>query len=237
MLVKNWMSTDLISVDAEGSIQDAAKLIKSSNLSLLPVIERGYLVGVVTEKDMKRAIGAEASSLDIHELLFLIASFKIRDIMTKNPISIPYDATIEEAAQIMLDNKISAAPVVDEKGTLKGIIKEHDIFRVMVSLTGVRNKGIQFAFQLEDRPLSIKEVTDIIRRYGCRIVSIMSTIHEDTGYRHVYIRACDCGRHRLDDMKEELTSKVNLLYMVDHGEKKKELYKEYSRPPAEWFLG
>lgn len=237
MLVKNWMSKDMVTVDADGSIQDAAKLIKSYNLILLPVMERGYLVGVVTEKDMKRAIGAEASSLDIHELLFLIGNTKIKDVMTKHPITIPYDATIEEAAEIMLDKKISAAPVVDEKGTLKGIIKEHDIFRVMVSLTGVRNKGIQFALQLEDRPLSIKEVTDIIRRYGCRVVSIMSTIHEDTGYRHVYIRACDCDRQRLEKMKEELKSKANLLYMVDHGEKKKELYKEYPRPPAEWFLG
>jgi len=237
MLVKNWMSTDMVTVDAEGSIQDATKLIKSYNLSLLPVMERGNLVGVVTEKDMKKAIGEEASSLDIHELLFLISSFKIKDIMTKNPITIPYDATIEEAAQILLDEKISAAPVVDENGTLKGVIKEHDIFRVMVSFTGVRNKGIQFAFQLEDRPLSINEVTDIIRRYGCRVISIMSTIHQDTGYRHVYIRACDCDRQRIEEMKEELQSKVNLLYMVYHGEKKKEFYKEDLKPPAEWFIG
>ncbi|MFP4087956.1 MAG: CBS domain-containing protein [Desulfobacteraceae bacterium] len=95
--------------------------------------------------------------------------------MTKNPITVPFDFTVEEAAEVLMKNKICGAPVVDETGEVVGTITKEDMFRVLISLTGVGRRGIQFAFQVEDSPGSIKEVADIIRRYGGRMVSILST--------------------------------------------------------------
>ncbi len=65
----------------------------------------------------------------------------------------------------------------------------------------------------------------------------MSTSANQEGYRHVYIRACDCDRERLKQLKEELKAKANLLYLVDHMEKKKEIFQEYVRPSATWITG
>ena len=237
MLVKNWMSKKVITVDVNDSMYHAAKLLKENNIRGLPVMKNGKLVGVVTDRDLKRASASDANTLDIHELLFLIEKIKVKKVMTKDPITIPLDYTIEEAAEILLDNKLTGAPVVDNEGELVGVITQTDIFRVLVSFTGVKKGGIQFGFLLEDRPGSIKEVADIMRKYGCRIISIMSTSDGQAGYRHVYIRICNCDHEKVEKLKEGLKAKANMLYMVDHVEKKKEVYQEYARPSASWFVG
>jgi acetoin utilization protein AcuB len=237
VLVKNWMTKDPITVDVNDSMQTAAKLLKENNIRGLPVMKNGKLIGIVTDRDLKRASASDANTLDIHELLFLIEKIKIKEVMTKNPITIPVDSTIEEAAEVLLDNKFSRLPVVYNDGNLVGIITQTDIFRVLVSLTGVREKGIQFAFLLEDRPGSIKEVADIVRKYDCRMVSIMSSSEGQEGLRHVYIRVCDCDRENLDQLKEDLKAHSKLLYAADHVEKTREFYQDYQRPSASWVVG
>ena len=225
MLVKNWMSKTVITVDQDDSMQEATRLIKKHNIRMLPVMKKGELVGIVTDRDLKRASASDASTLEIHELLYLISQIKVRQIMRKNPITVPLDYTIEETAEILLTNKISGAPVVDSKGMIVGAITQIDLFKALISLTGISQEGIQVAFQLEDRSGSIKEVADIIREYGGRIVSILSTydlIRE--GYRKVYIRINGVDRHRFTQLKAALKEKATLLYIVDHRENKREIY-------------
>ena len=139
----------------------------------------------------------------------------------------PPDFTVEETAEVLQKNKISGAPVVDADGQIVGTITQTDLFRVLISLTGVGNKGIQFGLQVEDRPGSIKEVADIIRRYGGRMVSILSSYDQvSEGYRKVYIRMRSIERTELQNLKQELESKAGLLYMVDHSENNREIFSE-----------
>jgi acetoin utilization protein AcuB len=225
MLVKNWMSKKVVMVDANDSMQDASRLLKENNIRMLPVMEKGKLVGVITDRDVKRASASDATTLEVHELLYLISKIKVRDIMTKNPITIPANFTVEETAEVLLNKKISGAPVVDEKGQVVGIITQIDLFKVLISLTGVGKRGIQFAFQVEDRPGSIKEVADIIRKYGGRMVSILTSYENVTpGHRKVYIRMYGVDRQKIGVLKEELRQKAQLLYLVDHKENRREVF-------------
>jgi acetoin utilization protein AcuB len=225
MLVKNWMSKDVITVNEDDSMQDALKLIKQHSIRMIPVLKSGQLVGVVTDRDLKRASASDATTLDVHELLYLISKIKVKNIMSKNPISVPPDLTVEETAEVLLNNKISGAPVVDDTGKVVGTITQTDLFRVLIALTGVGKRGIQFAFQAEDRPGSIKELADIIRRYGGRMVSILSSYENvPAGYRKVYIRMHGIERSKLPILKQELAKAATLLYLVDHRENKRELF-------------
>ena len=225
MLVKNWMSKDVITVNEDDSMQDALKLMKQHNIRMLPVLKNGSLVGVVTDRDLKRASASDATTLDVHELLYLISKIKVKNIMVKNPISVPPDLTVEETAQVLLNNKISGAPVVDDSGQVVGTITQTDLFRVLIALTGIGKRGIQFAFQTEDRPGSIKDLADIIRRYGGRMVSILTSYENvPAGYRKVYIRMHDVERSRLKSLKEELARTATLLYLVDHRENRREIF-------------
>ncbi len=225
MLVKDWMTKTVVTMDMEESMQEAIRLMKDHDIHMLPVMKRGQLVGIVTDRDVKRSSASDATTLEIHELLFLISKIKVKDIMTKDPITVAYDYTIEETAELLLKNKISGAPVLNGAGELVGTITKADIFRALISLTGVGSRGIQFAFQIEDRPGSIREVADIIRSYGGRMVSILSSYEGvPKGYRRVYIRMYGIDRLKLPRLKDELREKATILYVVDHRENKREIY-------------
>jgi acetoin utilization protein AcuB len=225
MLVKNWMSKNVITVDEKDSMQDAMKHLKEHDIRMLPVMKKGKLVGIVTDRDLKKASASDATTLEVHELLYLLTKIKVRDIMTRDVITVPPDYTVEETAQVLQKNRISGAPVVDDSGQLVGTITQTDLFRVLISLTGIGNGGIQFGFQVEDRPGSIKEVADIIRIYGGRMVSILSSYDDlAEGYRKVYIRMRSIERARLQMLIQDLRTKATLLYMVDRRENKREIY-------------
>ena len=225
MLVKNWMSKPAITIDADASMHDAIKLLKDHNIKMLPVMEKGNLVGIVTDRDIKRASASDATSLEIHELLYLISKIKIREIMTKNPITVPQDYTVEETAEILLKHKISGVPVVDQFSDVIGTITQNDIFRILISLTGAEKRGIQFGVEVEDRPGSTKEVTDIIREYGGRMASILTSYDmAPEGYRRVYIRMYGIDRFKINKLKEAIGEKATLLYLIDRREVHRETF-------------
>lgn len=227
MLVKNWMSKNVVTIDANDAMQDAMRVLKEHGIRMLPVMKKGKLVGIVTDRDLKKASASDATTLEIHELLYLLTKIKVKDIMTRDPIAVPPDYTVEETAQVLLDSKISGAPVVDDYGQVVGIITQTDLFRVLISLTGIGNGGIQFGFQVEDKPGSIKEVADVIRAFGGRMVSILTSYDDvPNGYRKVYIRMHSIERSQLQKLKNNLSEKAALLYVIDHLENNREIYSE-----------
>jgi acetoin utilization protein AcuB len=225
MLVRNWMNPTVISTEAQASMAEALNLMKENQIKTLPVFDRETLVGVVTDRDLKRASASDATLLEIHELLHALTRIKVRDIMSRNPITIPDTYTVEEAAEVLRDHHISGAPVMDAKGRMVGMISQNDLFNALMSLTGVKRRGIHLAFEVEDRPGSIKDLADIIRRYGGRMASILSSYDRaPQGFRHVYIRAYQVNRDKTDAMIEELQAAAKLRYMVDHREKRREIF-------------
>jgi len=215
MLVKGWMTSDVITVDEETSMMKASQIMKENNIRRLPVMRKGKLVGMVTDRDIKEASPSKATTLDVHELYYLLSELKLKDIMRKNLVTVGPEETVEKAAVKMLEHRISGLPVVNDKGKVVGVITQGDIFKVLVSLTGVYRGGIQFAFNLEDRPGSIKDVADIIRKHGGRMVSILSSYDMcEENCRHVYIRIKDMAEDKLKALTEELDKNFILLYAV-----------------------
>ena len=225
MLVKNWMSNNVISINIDNSIQDATGLLKQYHIRMLPVVKNDRLVGIITDRDLKKASASDATSLEIHELLFLLTKIKIKDIMTQDPITVNPDWTVEETAELLLKHKISGIPVVDGKKSVVGVITQTDLFRVLISLTGIETGGIQFGFRIKDKPGSIKNIADVIRGFGGKMVSILSSYDKvPDGYRMVYIRMRNIERSRLDALKKSFEGKATLLYMIDHRENLREIF-------------
>jgi acetoin utilization protein AcuB len=189
-------------------------IMKEKRIRTLPVVNReGRLVGIVTDRDLKDASPSKATSLNVYELNFLISKLKIKDIMTHDLVSVGPDETIEFAAILMLDNKISALPVIKQDESLVGIITQTDIFQALVNITGAYTGGIQFAFSLDDRPGSIKEVADEIRSFDGRIVSILSTQENaEEGHHNVYIRIQPLAKERTEKLLKALEAKFYVLY-------------------------
>ena len=225
MLVRKWMSKEVITVNTDETMQHAIGLLKEYNIRMLPVMNNKKLAGIVTDRDLKRASASDAISFEIQEMRHLIGKIKVQDIMTPNPITVPWDFTVEETADVLLKNKISGVPVTGPKGDLVGVITHSDICNVLVSLAGIGKRGIQMAIQIEDRPGSMKGITRAIRDLGGRMVSILTSYENvPDGFRNVYIRFFDLDRNVLKTLKENITEIAKLLYIVDHRENKREIF-------------
>jgi acetoin utilization protein AcuB len=225
MLIRYWMHQPAITVERKESLQDAIHLMKEHRIRRLPVTDKGALCGILTDRDVKRASASDATTLDIHELLYLISKIKVASIMTRKVHTIHQDWTIEEAAALLLTHKISGAPVVNDKGRLVGVITQTDIFRATLYITGLEKRGVHVALLLEDTPGSIMQIVNLVREYEGRMASILSTYEKaPAGYRRVYLRFYDVPRERLDDLLELLRSKARLRYLVDHREDRRLIF-------------
>jgi len=225
MLVKNWMSKDVVTVESDDSMQNAIYILKEKNIKMLPVVEKGNIVGIITDRDLKKASPSDATTLDMHELLFLVSKIKVRELMKKPVHTVPLDFTIEEAAAVLLEKRISGLPVVDEDGQLVGIITRSDIFQLIISLTGLGKKGIQFALRIKDMPGPIKEVRELVHEYKGRTASIMTSgENAPDGFLNIYFRVYNIDRKELPALIEEIEKKGRILYVVDHRENTRTIY-------------
>ena len=135
MQVEQWMNRDLVSVTPDESFRTAMHLIRQKGIRHLPVVEGKRLVGIVTDRDLRQAAPSGATSLSIHELHYILEKLTIREIMTKEVVSVRPDQTVDDAALLLLGHRIGGLPVVRE-GELVGIITETDILQAFLQLRG-----------------------------------------------------------------------------------------------------
>ena len=145
MLIKDWMAQNPVTITEDTSMIKAIHIMKERRFRRLPVVAQGKLVGMVTDRDLKEASPSKATTLDVHELYYLLAELQVQEIMSRNPVSVSQDDTVERAAQIMLEHTISGLPVVDATGKVVGIITQSDVFRAFMHITGMLQGGVQFA--------------------------------------------------------------------------------------------
>lgn len=227
MLVKKWMTKNVITVDADDSMQHAIHILKEHKLRLLPVMDKGSLVGIISDGDLKKASPSDATSLDIHELIYLTSKIKIKDLMKKNPLRISPDTSAEEAAAIMLEKRVSGLPVTDGSGKLIGIITKSDIFRLLISLTCLAGRGIQIAIQLKDDPGSIKEMREIVHKHKGRTASVLSSSEKSPeGFINVYLRIYDIDRDMIQNILEDMKSFGKILYVIDHRDNTRQIFED-----------
>jgi len=186
MFVRWRMTPNPIVIDPETSILDALHIMKEKKVRRLPVVAHGKLVGIVTEKDLRESPSLKATSLSIFELNYLLAKTPVSEVMTKDPITVTPDTTIEEAAVIMRDNQISGLPVVDD-GKIVGIVTETDIFDMLVKLLGFRN-GARFTLHIENRVGAVADLAGIFKDLGINIISIVAFEEEREEEGNVVVR-------------------------------------------------
>ncbi|ABB37566.1 CBS domain containing membrane protein [Oleidesulfovibrio alaskensis G20] len=213
MLIRDWMSRDVISATPEMSMMRAAKLMKEHSFDRLPIVDKdNKLVGIISDRDIKEASPSKATTLDVHELYYLLSEIKVNDIMTRDVVAAKPDDTVENAALVMLERDFSGMPVVDDDGRLTGIITDKDIFKVLLSITGARHGGVQFGFLLPNSPGTLKPIVDTLREHKARITSILTFEDRDDGMRQVFIRIRPMDRSDENTLIEQLKSRYRVTY-------------------------
>jgi len=174
MRIRDVMTKNPITVDSETLVLDAQKIMKENNIRRLPVVDKGTLVGIVTQHDLLQASPSPATSLSIHELNYLLAKMKVKEVMKKNPITLSPDTPFEEALRFGQDKKIGSFPVMD-KGKLIGIITESDIVRFLTRALGLREEGSRVTIEgLGGRLGDLEKIIGIANQHQTIILSMIS---------------------------------------------------------------
>ncbi|NYT68386.1 CBS domain-containing protein [Pusillimonas noertemannii] len=130
------MSTKVVTIEAGDTLLHATRTMKDNKIKHLPVVDRaGSLVGIVTDRDLKRASASDATTLEVHELLYLLDKVTIDTIMRKNVVTIDKGTALKQAAQMMVEKGIGCLPVMDGK-QLAGIVTRTDVLRYFAGLDG-----------------------------------------------------------------------------------------------------
>jgi len=152
--IEEFMNKDVVYLRPDDSVFDAAKIFSELRISGAPVVDGGEIIGVITESDIIKfmdvkisdlpgvggaslanlilaIIGLQKLRVDFKKELEFVASSKVSEVMSKNPITITADKTILDVASVMQDNDINRLPVVSE-GKLVGIVARADIIKALV---------------------------------------------------------------------------------------------------------
>ena len=133
MKVREIMIQPALTVGTEMPVLEAQQLMASHRIRHLPVTDGGRLMGIITDRDIRLNLPSPATSLSVWEVNYLLARLTVGSVMRHAVITVDSDRDAAQAAQIMLDHKIGALPVVDG-GVIVGIVTETDMLRAFATM-------------------------------------------------------------------------------------------------------
>ena len=188
MFVSRSMTHKVISIDPDTGIFDAQELMAENKIRHLPVTAPdGRLIGIVTDRDIRSALpykffkksSSEEKKNDVSQL-------KIKDIMTRDAITISPTYTIQDALLIIQDANVGALPVVDEDGILKGIISVRDLLRAFINVLGIGEPGTLLCILVEEKVGQLKKIVDAITEENISFGSVLVARYWEKDMRAVF---------------------------------------------------
>ena len=209
MFVRDRMSSPAVTVTPDTPCQDALQLMGDHQLRLLPVLNHGgKLVGIVSKDDLPSTSPSPAVRLSAFEQHYLLRNLQIREVMNEVVICTTPDAPVEEVARLMVNNKVSGLPVVDDLGHVVGVITETDIFETFVEMFGGGHPGLRLTLTIPERRDVLLELCKAVFDQGASFVSV-GTYHDAvSGGRGLIIKVQDASRDQLMDTLEALGDHV-----------------------------
>ncbi|MEA2083275.1 MAG: CBS and ACT domain-containing protein [Thermodesulfobacteriota bacterium] len=217
MLIKEWMSRDLVIVDENTSLMRATRVMKENNIRRLPVLGSGKLAGILSDRDVKDASPSKMTAMDIHEFYYFLSEMKVKDAMTSTPLTLYQDDLLERAAILMLKNKISGVPVLDESGNLVGLLSSTDVVRGFIHSTGIEEGTILIVFNLQDEPGWVTGVIKVLRENNASVIGIRTDYKDaQEGMKKVAVRINLPDKEKFDKLIDTLSDEYEIIYhMLD----------------------
>jgi acetoin utilization protein AcuB len=190
LLVRDWMSRNLVTLSPKASVAEALTLCRERRIRHIPILEEGRLVGIVSDRDLRDA----SPALGDPERTRTLQEIRVGDVMTREVITADPRDSIENAAQEMYELKIESLVVVAERPAaderraaadeeLLGIVTSSDVMRALVMLAGLPDPGCRIEVRAPNRAGILAEVAGKIRDLGVDIVSVLSDPDRRSGYR------------------------------------------------------
>ncbi|MCR5834745.1 MAG: CBS domain-containing protein [Selenomonadaceae bacterium] len=202
MFVASRMTKHPVSVTSDTTIQQADRLMKKNKFHRMIVVDDGKLVGYFSDRDIMRVAPSPATTLSKFEIRSLLDKISVRDIMHSKVITVNEDATIEEAALIMYNNKVGGLPVISDVGTVVGIITATDILKTFIEVMGLPGGKTRLTLEVDNKVGVMADITKIFADNGINIDSFITCRQSDSRYDLVI---------RLDDNAKGFDTVMKIL--------------------------
>lgn len=207
MLVGERMNHPVINIPPDLPIVEAINLMKRESIRRTPVVKNGKLIGIVSDKDLLHASASPATSLSVWELNYLLSKITVKDVMTKEVLTVTEDTVIEEAARIMADNKIGGLPVMRD-GKVVGIITETDLFKIFLELMGAREAGVRVTALMHEEHGQLAKLTQTISNAGGNFVAFGQFEGDRPDNRLVTFKVDGLDKKELEALVEPMVEKL-----------------------------
>jgi acetoin utilization protein AcuB len=155
------MSSDLITIGKQASIQEAMALMKRESIRHLPVVDQQMkLVGWITDADLRGVLIAS-----------MLEELTLEDVMIRKPFTVHPEMPLEEAARILLEKRVGGLPIVKD-GTLVGVITTVDVLSAFITFMGLFSDSTRLDIKVSGSPNPLPEITRIVRLHGAEIISV-----------------------------------------------------------------
>lgn len=138
--VEKWMTRNPVTIDKDATIIEAMHLMKEKNIRRLPVMDRGKIAGILTEKMVLDFKPSKATTLDTWEVNYLLSKTPITEAMNPKPYKVKPETDLTEAAQLLHDRKLNGVLVVDDNDDLVGILTMTNALEALIAIC--RDPGI-----------------------------------------------------------------------------------------------
>lgn len=208
MLVGKRMTKNPITVTPDISIAEAMAWMRQEKVRRFPVVDKkGKLVGIVAYDDLLHASPSSVTSLSVWEVSYLLSQVKIKEVMTKEVVTVTEQTTLEEAARLMVDHKIGGLPVMrDDK--VVGIITESDVFKVFLELLGARDKGVRLTVLAPYFKGSLAQISSEITKKGGLILALNTFLGEDPTNWGCHLKVADISKDELLEVVKPLVVEI-----------------------------
>jgi acetoin utilization protein AcuB len=215
MFVRDRMSSPSMTITPDTPLRDALNLMHEHRFRRLPVVdENGTLVGIVSERDLLYASPPPATLLSGLELNHLLTELRVEEIMTCDVLTATPDTFVEDAARLMVENKIGGLPVVDEDNHVVGVITETDVFRAFIELYRAGHAGLYLTLKARDRTGLMVELSKAVLGLGGYIVGLSSSYDETADEYRLIIKGQEIAKDRVVALLASLGYQVTQVYEV-----------------------
>ena len=198
MFVSQSMTRKVVTIDKDADIYEAKDKMAKHRIRHLPVVGKdNLLVGIVTDRDIRSALpsrllqayenGKEASEKEASEKEAKgLSEFKIKDIMTIDPVTVSLSYTIQDALLLIQKIRVGALPVVDEQKKLKGILSVRDLLSAFINVMGIGEPGVLLCIIVEQKIGQMEKIVDAITEEKISFGSILVARYWEEGKRAVF---------------------------------------------------
>ena len=206
MFVSRSMTRKVITIDKEADIFAAQAKMAENSIRHLPVVDKNnFLIGIITDRVIRTALPYDLFKNPAdQDARKKITGLKIKDIMTRNPITISPMYTIQDTLLLIQEKKVGAFPVVDDKGKLTGIISVRDLLRAFTNVLGIGEPGTLVCVLVEEKVGQLKKIVDAVTKENISFGSVLVARYWDKNKRAVFIYLLTLNVSRIKKKLEEL---------------------------------